>query len=143
MPKGVDFLCGNTKCRNFSKRITIHGPWPVMEVDKAMSRPDSDNVMLQAIKESGRNTALFVFPRDADEIPSGYRIQSFCQKEFIVFDEEHGTLELAEQENTVRPDCSRCGEPVMSLKDCVEHGIKCPSCGDKMSPTHWFTQSKK
>lgn len=143
MPKGVDFLCGNVKCQDYSKRITIHGPWPVMDIDKAIAKPDSEKDMLQAVKDSGRDTTLFVFPRDDDEVPAGYRIQSFCQKEFIVFDEEYGTLEWAEQANTVRPPCTRCGEQVMSLKDCVEIGIKCPSCGEKMFPTHWFTQSKK
>jgi len=143
MPKGVDFLCGNTSCSDCGKKITIHGPWPIMDIDKAVAKPGADTEMLLAIKASGRDKALFVFPRDQDDSPVGYRIQSFCQKDLIIFDNEFTSYEEAELANTERPICFKCGDKVMSLKDCVEIGVKCPSCGEKMQPTHWFTQSTK
>lgn len=134
MPKGVDFLCVNKDCKYHGNRITMHGPWPVKPISEV-----EDQEVLSFLRSSGRTNALFVFPNDSGKTPSGYRAQAYCEFETAIFDMEYGTLQEASSAKDVA--CGSCGKTMRSMTECVEFGVKCPSCGEKMNPMHWFTKA--
>jgi len=137
--KGVDFLCGNEACKCHGNRITIHGAWPLKDIDLAIAGSDGEaREWFEKQKASGRDKALFVFPADNRREPSGYRVQAYCENELAVFSREFATLE--EADSFEWPACEGCGNHVRSLRECVDFGIKCPSCGEKLVPNSWFTK---
>lgn len=141
MPQGSDFLCANQQCKNFGKRITIHGSWPLKSIDEAIAKATGeDKEILEKRKTDGRRFSLFVFPEDKGKSPLGWRTQLYCEKDLIVFDKEFDTKEEAENISVSPPVCERCGGESKSLKKAVSVGISCPTCGKRMNPMHWFTK---
>lgn len=148
MPQGCDFTCTNKTCEHYGKKITIHGSWPLKDIDEAIrdcsvfgeSCNEEHRTGLAYLKSQGRTKALFVFPNDADREPVGFRTQFYCCQDKIIFDEEFLTREESETASSANQPCKKCGGELKSLKKAIDTGIQCPSCQHKMASLFWFTK---
>lgn len=143
MPQGCDFTCRTPGCPGFEKTIVMHGVWPTKRIDEAIAEVDDPEhkAVLEARKERGRKTSLFVYPRDKNRPPCGYRLQLYCPKCLVVEDMDCGRdKRTASAAADDPPDCPTCGGPRLSLKKAIESGIQCPLCKQALKPFHWFTK---
>ena len=142
MPQGCDFICDNPDFQYHGQSIRLHSLWPVQPIDNLISKSDveEEKLALAKRKNEGRNTALLVLPRDKDEIPTGWRIQLFCLKDLVRFDQEFPTPEEAKNVFENPPVCEKCGEQLYSYKMLAKLGMKCPSCQKTMTPNYWFSK---
>lgn len=144
MPQGCTFICNNKDCEHQGRSIELIGPWPTQLIDEAIANAKSEDEKngLIRLKEEGHTTALFVFPRDSNKAPVGWRIQLFCQQELIRFnDYEFKTKQEAKDAMESTHLCRNCNSQLKSYKTLVEEGFRCHFCNHKMTPNYWFTQS--
>lgn len=142
MPQGCDFMCVNDNCDYVGKTITMHGLWPLQSIDDAIIKTDieSDKLALINRKNEGRPRALFMYPRDKEEVPTGWRVQLFCLSENIKFDMDFESKEEATSVSESTTKCARCTGELHSYKTLATIGFPCPSCGKNMTPNYWFTK---
>jgi len=120
----------------------MHGIWPLQSIDEAICKADdeSDKYSLINRKNEGRPRALFMYPRDKDNIPIGWRVQLFCLKEHIIFDMDYDTEKEAIEIFDSSSKCSLCQGELYSYKQLAKIGFPCPTCGKNLTPSYWFTK---
>jgi hypothetical protein len=142
MPQGCDFICTNDTCEHLGTSISMHGLWPLQTIDEAISKSDieSDKFAMINRKNEGRPRALFMYPRDKDDVPVGWRVQLFCLKENIKFDMDFDTEQEAIEAFGSPPKCAICQGEMHSYKMLATLGLPCPTCGETMKPNYWFAK---
>ena len=141
MPQGCDFICRNEDCRNFEASISMHGVWPLKDIDEAIADSEGERkTALEARKSEGRKSSLFVYPQDKEKTPKGYRIQLYCKKDRVRHEFEFDTSEEAVAAESNPCCCPNCGDRMCSVKLALKEGLPCPSCGTTTEPNWWFTK---
>lgn len=146
MPQGCDFICVNNDCEHVGMSVSMHGLWPLQSIDRAIEKAnlELDTISSSALvkrKKEGRPSSLFVYPRDKNENPVGWRIQLFCVEENIKFDMDFDTEQEAIDAFHNPPGCEMCHGKLHSYKMLVSNDFKCPTCGEKMNPNYWFAKN--
>jgi len=155
MSMGMDFTCGNKACQNFDTCLTLHGPWPIAEVDDIMK---SDFPFKEAFREGmekriseGRTHACIPLPNN-DAIPvKGMRVQAYCPKCVVVWDEDILRSDCVSEESfcfavgamQYEPPACRCGSTRMTVDSIGKGSLQCPACGVPMERQGWVVKATK
>jgi len=152
MSNGIDFLCDNKECLNFGTKMTLHGAWPIAKIEDILSSgfpmDDDFKSALTRMKGEGRTHACVPLPNNHDIATEGLRIQMYCPKCRIVWDEDfldtsytsvEGFKSAIENALSDPPRC-RCGTDRLTIYTVGADGINCPSCGVKTERVTWFVK---
>ena len=153
MPMGADYTCNNKRCHVEKKRISLHGPWPIANIQAVIDSDDykgdiEGQTALRKRKASGRVFALASLPNKGKLKVQGMRVQLYCPKCKVVWDEDtpYNTIGVTSSSvmdavvggKIISPDsCPACGSQRMS---CDAKSLPCPGCGQLMARKDWFTK---
>ena len=148
MPAGCDFTCRNDQCKQTGKGFVMTAPWPMTNIDNVLNSrrvkelPDLKD-QLQKIKKSGRENACITFPNVDDAPISVHRIQYWHPVKNCIWqyelDSKGENIGSAIKKAKVPSQCP-LGDDVMSFKEVLREGVKCPHCKEKMSQARWFAK---
>lgn len=143
---GCEFTCKNQQCIHHNKSISLTGPWPMGDIEKVIQSeqvkktPDLQEYLKRQAKE-GKQFACINLP-DYDNIPVlKYRYQYFCQHCLIIHEDIMDYNNEANNNKILF--CSSCKEKTLSFQDCLDEGLFCPNCKNKLTQKRWFSQNNK
>jgi len=155
MSKGINFVCENDACPNSGTRLTLHGSWPIAKIDDivASGMPlDSDFREALAKRASeGRTYACVSLPNDGFILVQGIRVQAYCPKCVIVWDEDILSADYESEEEfrlavdglLGEPPTCRCGARRVTVENIGEGTLPCPACGAPMMREGWMVKQVK
>jgi hypothetical protein len=148
MPIATDYICRSKTCRSGGEKISLHGPWPIARIQAVIDSEDyvSDEVGRNALrkrKAEGRVFALVPLPNQGKLKVEGMRVQLYCPKCRVVWDEDTpcgGVGPSFEKDMNLvagamligHQPCPSCGTPRVS---CNSLEVPCPGCGQIMERT--------
>lgn len=155
MPAGCEFICKNKECQDNDKGFVITAPWPLAKIELVITsltkwsstKPNLKLVLEKIIefKNEGRKFACITFP-DPDRLPiEAYRINLWSQEARSIwqYDVEINDSESLEEiliNTDIIPEiCPKTGCKLQNFVEVSKEGINCPSCGEKLHQSRWFT----
>ena len=152
MPVGSDFTCQNALCPWLGKMMRMHGPWDIGKIDDVICSKfyvdhlDQQKQLIRK-KHEGRTFACIPSPNVDHVKVIGVRLQFFCPRCRIVWDEDiirpQGVFEREEKlivttMNSTGQPCRACGSYCISYPMALKDGLDCPQCGKKTAASEWF-----
>lgn len=149
MPAGCDFICRNKECKYNGSGFTITAPWPMANINLVINsielRDNQDfRDHLIKLKKEGKKLACIVYPNLGKIRPTHYRIQMWSEEAKCVWDFTIPYVKITEDELKKHPEipssCPKTGGDLSTFNDVIEHGILCPSCGERLEQGRWFAK---
>jgi hypothetical protein len=155
MSRGLDFACENKKCQNFDTCLTMHGPWPIAKIGDILSSAfPFDKEFRDGLEKrlsEGRTHACIPLPNNDVIHVQGIRVQAYCPRCVIVWDEDILASDFASQEAfhlavdnmLADPPACRCGSSRITVDSIGDETLLCPSCKNPMLRQGWVVKPVK
>ena len=146
MATGCNFICKNKICLGYDRNLTINGAWPLVDINAMLALPkvqESDYLRkgLEQRRREGRHFACALLPNEDNLIYCGTRIQFYCPRDKIIWDEDLPGLNHHNIPAGIyaKIRCRTCNDMMLWMERAIEEGLYCPYCGRKMEYETWFT----
>lgn len=151
MPAGCDFICKNETCDYFNTGFVMTSPWPMGKICLVISseKVQKKEAILKKLikqKDEGEKFACISLPNE-EEIPIvAYRIQLWSEDAKCIWNytveatSQEEALDLIENEKTDVPSvCPKTGCKLLDFSEIIKKNICCPSCGEELTQSRWFS----